>query len=460
MMENKTEARLQRINACFRSNDIRCVYGSDVNEELMYHVARAFVTKFKCKQIFVGRDTRASSKSLSKNFIKGARDQGADVIDLGLVDTPAIYFASGYFKKPGAIITASHNPLEHNGVKLVKSGAEPVGSETGLNNVKALIIQNKFKTPKKRGKLIKKNIFKEYKKYLFSIIKKDSLKPLRIVVDAGHGTAAEVVPKIYKGLPIKIIPLDFTHKKGEVRHRANPAEFRNLADLQQVVRKKKADFGMAFDTDMDRVFFVDEKGGILSSSITAAIIIKNLMGTKKGKKIIYSLICSKIVPETIKQYHGKPLRGRVGHAYIKEQMKKNKAKFAVERSGHYYYSNNFHADSAIITSLIMCEIYSRNNQLLSDLAREFKKYSKIEEQNIEVKDPKEIIMKVESVYKRKAKKHDHFDGLTMEFKDFWFNIRASQTESLLRINLEATNHKIREREYKKLRALIKKHRHL
>jgi len=446
----------RRVNACFRSNDIRCFYGKEINEEVAYRTGRAVVSVLKCKKIFVGRDMRFSSEFLVNSFIKGVREQGADVVYLGLVDTPMIYFASGFYKKHGAMITASHNPLEYNGIKLVKPGAEPIGEETGLKKIKKLILENKFKKSRRKGKLIKKNLFKEYKKHLFSIINKKYLKPLKVVIDAGNGMAGKIVPIIYRGLPIKIIPLDFKISPRHPLHQANPAVFKNIRDLQAKVKREKADFGMAFDADMDRVFFVDEKGKILDSSTTASLIIKNYIGKKSKVGIIYSLITSKMVPETIKEYGGRPIRGRVGHAHIKAQMRKTKSNFAAERSGHFYYTNNFYADSGIITSLIMYEIISKNNQKLSMLAKEFRKYSKLEEKSIKALNAKEVTKRVESFYKKKnPKQHDHFDGLTMEFKDFWFNIRPSSTEAVLRLNLEANDNKTMRKEYKQLMHLIK-----
>ena len=446
----------RRVNACFKANDIRCLYGKELNDEIAYRVGKAVVSHFKCKEIFVGKDMRYSSDALEDAFMRGVRDQGANAIYLGMVDTPAIYFASGKYKKHGAMITASHNPLEFNGIKLVKPGAQPIGRDSGLEKIKKIILKDKYSDQKKKGKLIKKNIFKEYKKHILSIVDKEKLRPLKVVVDTGHGVGGKIVPIIYKGLPIKIIPLDFKINPKNPLHQANPAVYKNLKDLQKAVKKKKADFGMAFDSDMDRVFFVDEKGEILSSSIAASIIIKNYIGKHPRRSVIYSLICSKIVPETIKQYKGKAIRGKVGHSYIKAEMKKTRSHFAVERSGHYYYSNNFYADSGIITSLIMYEIISKNDLPLSALASEFRKYAKLEEKSLKALNAMEVAKKVEASFvKRKPKKHDHFDGITVEFDDFWFNIRPSHTEALVRVNLEAKTKKMMREEYKNLLALIK-----
>ena len=451
----------EKVNICFHSNDIRCIYGKEL-DEIMYRTGRAAVEVLKIKEIMIGRDMRKSSAALVKSFIRGVRDQGCNVIYIGLIDTPGVYFASGFYEKAAAMITASHNPLDYNGTKLVRSGAIPINFGSGLKQIRNLILKNKFKKIKKRGKLIQKNIFLDYKKHVLSFINLKNLRKMKIVVDAGNGMAGKVVPRIYKNLPIKIIPLDFNIKEISPRHVANPAVFKNLRHLQKSVKKHKADFGMSFDSDMDRIFFVDERGSIVRSSETASLIIKEYIKQNKAcTNVIYSLICSDIIKETINQYCGKSIRAKVGHAYIKNRMKETNSIFAIERSGHYYYGSNFFADSAIITSLIVAEIYSNNNKKLSELIKEFRKYSKIEERSFKVKDNKKVIKKIEQIYKKQKPKIDHFDGLTMRFKDFWFNIRSSHTEPLLRVNLEAYNTREKmNKEKKKIIGLIKKYKNL
>lgn len=445
----------ERINLCFKSNDIRCIYKKELDEEIVYRTARGIVQVLNCREILLGRDMRSSSDSLAKAFIKGARDQGADVIDLGKIDTPGLYFSSGFLKKAGAMITASHNPLDYNGIKVVRPGAIPVDLNTGLEKVKELALKNSFRS-KKKGKLKKKNIFKDYRKHALSFINKKNLRKVRVVIDAGNGMAGKIVPIIYKDLPIKIIPLDFKLRKDYPMDAANPAVYKNLKDIAALIRKKKADFGMAFDSDMDRVFILDEKGKILESSVTGALIIKDFVSKKVCTDVVYSLIVSKIIPEMVKKYCGKAIRSKVGHAYIKSIMKKTGAFFALERSGHFYYNKNYGADSGLITSLIIYELFSKQNKTMSELVKEFRIFSKIEEQSLKVKDSKKLMSKIKNAYKSKAKKIDNFDGLTMEFKDFWFNLRDSHTEAVLRVNLEANTKAIRDRETKKLLKLIKR----
>lgn len=446
-----------RINACFKGNDLRCIYGkSGLDEDIIYRTGRALVTYLKAKEVIVGRDMRVSSSSLHKALVKGILDQGANVIDLGLVDTPYVYFASGYLKKPATIITASHNPAEYNGVKIVKAGVHPVDENTGLKQIKELVISKQFPRVKARGRQRHKSLDAAYRKHVLSFIDTKTLRPIKVVVDAGNGMGGKMVPIVYKGLPIKIIPLGFRLDGTFPMHTANPAKSENLKHLQENVKKHKADFGMAFDADMDRVFFIDEKGGIINSSITAALIIKHFLSQKICTNVIYSLIVSKIVPETLKKYCGKPIRSKVGHSFIKGKMRQKNALFAMERSGHFYYGANFYADSALITSVILCEIFSKHEEPLSQLVEEFQKYYDLEEQSVDVKDKEGALKRVEAKYKKRAKKVDHLDGLTMTFKNFWFNVRISQTEDLLRVNIESKDKKIVDRESKELLSFIKK----
>ena len=445
----------KRIERCFQSNDIRCIYKEELDEDMIYKTGRAIVSYLKCKEVFVGRDMRYSSEPLFKALTDGIREQGADVVDIGMVDTPSIYFASGFFKKPGAMITASHNPIKYNGVKLVKSGAKPIGENTGLNKIKELVKKGIFSESKKKGKLIKKSIFTQYRKHVLSFIDKNKLKKLKVIVDAGKGMAGKMIPIVYKGLNIKLIKQNFELESQNPKHAANPSLFKNLRNLQRKVLKEKADLGMAFDSDVDRVFFVNEKGEILNSSIIGSLIIKSLLNKKKTN-FIYSLICSKIVPETIKKLGGRAIKTKVGHSHIKRRMQEKNSKFAVELSGHYYYLNNYYADSGIITSLIILEILSKNDLPLSKLVAEFRKYSKTEETNFRVKDNQKIIKKIESHYRKKRpKKIEHFDGLSVEFNNFWFNIRVSKTEPLLRVNLEADDKKTMQKEMLYISKLIK-----
>lgn len=436
---------------CFGGNDVRCVYGTELDKEIVYRTARAIVEFLKCKEILVGRDMRLSSNDIRASFIKGIVDSGATAIDLGLVDTPTLYFASGFLKLPGAIITASHNPGEYNGIKIVKKDAIVVGERNGLNKVKKLVEKNKFKKSERKGKVVKKDIFKDYRKHVHSFIGNRKLKG-KVVVDAGNGMAGKIVPIIYKGMGLKVIQRHFKLDGTFPMHLANPAIYKNLRDLQAAVRNLGADYGMAFDADMDRVFFINEKGEIVISSLTASMILKNRF---RKPKVVYSTTMSKIVLETIKKIGGKGFKEKVGHFYIKSRMRKENADFGCEHSGHFYYKKNYFADSGIITSLIVADIFTKSGKKFSELIKEFEKYHKIEEHSVKLKNKDGILEKIEKKYKSRAKKIEKKDGLTMEFKDFWFNVRKSGTEKLIRINLESKDREIRNTEFEKLLRLIK-----
>jgi len=441
----------KRIGLCFRPNDIRCIFGTKDDGEIAYRTGQAIVKALKCKDFILGHDMRNSSHILRDKFTKGVTEQGSNVIDIGMVSTPVLYFASFFLKLPGAMITASHNPSEYNGIKMVKSGAIPIGEKTGLSKIKALAIKNKFQKGKK-GKRIKKDILKEYKSHVLSFINKKFLKPYKIVIDAGNGMAGKMIPIVYKNLPVKIIGLEFTPKGTFPHHIPNPIIYKNVKDLQAKVKKTKADFGAAFDSDMDRILFIDEKGKIIDPSITAALIIKHIA---KNSNVVYNTAISKIVPETTKLYGGKPFKEKVGHSYIKARMRSLNAMFGCEHSAHYYYKKNHFADSAIITSLLVLEIFSKSKGKFSELTKEFQKYHKIQEASLKVKDKSSVLKKTLQHYKSKAKKVEKIDGLTVEFENYWFNIRPSNTEPLLRINLEANDKKTMLLKKKELISFIK-----
>ena len=430
------------LSEIFKAYDVRGIYGQNLTEDIAYKIGRAFVYFLKCKNVVVGTDMRLSSPKLSKAFMKGAAEQGANVIFIGKVCTDAVYFASGYLNKPAVMFTASHNPPEYNGVKFCKNDAIPINKDTGLEKIKSIIENEEYQkiASKKQffGKVIKRDILKHYVKHVRKFIDVKKLRKLKVAVDAGNGMSGKIIPLVYKNVPVKIAPLYFRLDGSFPNHPADPSKYENLVKLQKTVKEKKCNFGMAFDGDADRIFFVDEKGSIVNSSLISALIIKNILKKSPKQKIIYNLVCSHIVPETIKQNDGIPLIERVGHSFIKETMRKTKAIFACEHSAHYYYRENFRADSGMITSLAVAEIVSKENKPLSKLLDEFRKYHTIEEANVEVKDKKAKLKQIESIYKsQNPKKISKLDGITVEFDSWWFNVRPSNTEPLLRLNLEA-----------------------
>ncbi len=452
-----------KLKDVFKANDIRGIYGKILDDELAYKVGRAVAKFLRCKEIFIGRDMRLSSVRLFRSLVKGFIESGVDVIDLGLVDTPSIYFMTGLYKKPGIMITASHNPANYNGIKIVKPGARPIDSYNGFDEILRIIEHKDFIEGKKKGKVIKKDIFFQYKKHALSFVDSRKIENLKVVIDAGNGMAGEIIPSVYKDLNIKIIPLYFKLDGHFPNHIPNPILKENIRDLQKKVLQNKADFGFAFDGDMDRVVFIDEKGRFVNASFIGALLVKFLLECCKIKNrdaIIYSSAASRIVREVALKYDGKPLREKVGHAFIKERMRKTNALFGMEHSAHYYYRNNYYADSGLITSLLMLEIYSlakKQGLRFSDLFKEFDKYFQADEISINLLDDKDVMDRIERYYKiKKPKKIDHFDGLTVEFEDYWFSIRKSNTEPLLRVNLEARDEKTMKEKLREVLKVIKK----
>ncbi len=431
-----------QLDKIFKAYDIRGVYGSEFTEEIAEKIGRAFVSFLKCREAIVGCDMRISSPKLSRAFIKGAVSAGANIIDIGQVCTDAVYFASGLMNRPSAMFTASHNPPEYNGMKLTKADAVPINEDTGLRAIKSIIEKNKFIGSKKKAKIIKKNILGDYSRHVRRFIDSKEIKELKVAVDAGNGMAGKIIPIVYKGLPVKIVPLYFELDGSFPNHPADPSKPENLADLQKIVAKEKCDFGIAFDGDADRIFFVDESGSAVNSSVITSMIAKNMLLKHPKQKVIYNLVCSNIVPETIRKYGGIPVIERVGHSFIKDTMRRTKAIFAGEHSAHYYYRDNYRADSGMITSLIIAEIVSRSGSALSHIAKEFQKYFTIPETSVKVENKDKKLMEIELKYKDNAKKISKLDGITMEFEGWRFNVRASNTEPLLRLNLEADSEEV------------------
>ena len=448
------------LSEIFKAYDIRGVYPETLNEDAAYKIGRAIAYFFRSKDIIIGTDMRISSPKLSKALMKGITEQGVNAIYIGQVCTDAVYFASGFLNKPSVMFTASHNPPQYNGMKLSRENAIPINQDTGLQKIKSIVENEKYRkiSSKKKffGKVIKKDILKNYVKHVHNFVSIKKLHKLKIAVDAGNGMAGKIIPLVYKHLPVKIIPIFFRLDGNFPNHPADPSKYENLVQLQKTVRQKKCDFGMAFDGDADRIFFVDENGSVINSSLISALIIKNILSTKNGEKIIHNVVCSRIVPDTIKKYGGIPIIERVGHSFIKETMRQTKSLFACEHSAHYYYRDNYRADSGIITSLIVSEIVSKENKKLSELLKEFKKYHTIEETNVEVKDKDSKLKEIESIFKKQnPKKISKLDGITIEFNDWWFNVRPSNTEPLLRLNLEADSEELMEEKREELLIIMK-----
>jgi phosphomannomutase len=437
----------------FKAYDIRGTYPDQLNEEIAYKVGRALVEYLKPKNVTVGRDMRLSSPKLYEALTKGIVEGGCDVVDIGLVSTDCLYFAVGKFGyDAGVMITASHNPPEYNGFKMCRKEAVPLSGEAGIDQIKELILRDEFPPPQKLGTIEKQDVDSAYVQHLLSFVDNDKIKPFKIVVDAGNGMAGKIIPKLFSHLQPKVIPMFFELDGSFPHHLASPIEPENIAPLREKVLIEKADLGAAFDGDADRMFLVDENAFPLGGDMVTALVAKNLLKKEKGATILYNLICSKAVPQIIESSGGKAVRTRVGHALIKPVMKKYNAVFGGEHSGHFYFRNNWFADSGLIALLVCLELISEENKPLSALVKAIDPYFRSGEINSRVDDIPKKIEEIEQHYS--SGKIDHLDGVTVDFGDWWFNVRSSNTEPLLRLNIEAnTKEKLEEKKEKLLKLI-------
>jgi len=411
------------------------VYPDEINEDLARRVGNAFVDEMGARTVIVARDMRPSSPLLSDAFVDGATQAGADVIDVGLASTDLLYFAAGKLDAPGAMFTASHNPAKYNGIKMCRAGAGPVGEETGLRQIKARVERGELTTAGRRGTLTQRDMLDEYADHVRTFVDVSALRPLTVVADTANGMGGLVVPVVLGKLPISLTVL-FPELDGTFpNHPADPIQAENLRDLQAAVRTHHADVGLAFDGDADRVFLVDDQARPVSGSTTTAMIAKSMLERYPGETIVHNLICSKSVPEIVRESGGTPVRTRVGHSFIKQVMAETGAVFGGEHSAHYYFRDNFRADSGLIASVVMLEILSRAGVPLSELRKPYERYAASGEINSRVGDPAAVIEAVAAQYKQCNQ--DRLDGLTVDCGEWWFNLRPSNTEPLLRLNLEA-----------------------
>ena len=352
------------------------------------------------------------------------------------------------------MITASHNPPEYNGMKICRKEAVPLSGEEGLNRIKKIILENGFSPAKRIGKVVKRNIDQDYTSHVLSFVDKDKIKSFKIVIDAGNGMAGKTIPKVFEKLPCKVIPMFFGLDGTFPHHLASPIEPENTALLRKRVLEEKADLGAAFDGDADRMFLIDEKANLLGGDMVTALVAKSLLKKEKSATILYNLVCSKTVPEIIQKSGGKAIRTKVGHALIKPLMKKYNAIFGGEHSGHFYFRNNWFADSGLIALLVCLELISEESMVLSELVKSIDHYFRSGEINSEVKDIPRKLKEVEEKYVSLGRV-GHLDGLSIEFGVWWFSLRPSNTEPLLRLNIEANNKLLLEEKQKELLRLIR-----
>ena len=443
----------------FKAYDIRGLVPDQLDASMCRAIGAAFAAFAResdsaVDRILLARDMRPSGLDLSHAFAEGAQAQGVDVTYLGLTSTDMLYYASGKLNAPGAVFTASHNPAQYNGIKLCLAGAKPIGEESGLLRIKELAAGGQLRDvdADARGRGTSLELLEDFADHVRSFIDVSVLRPLKVVADTANGMGGMVVPAVFRGLPLHLEVL-FEELDGTFpNHPADPIQPENLKDLMARVLDTGADIGLAFDGDADRVFLVDEQARPVSGSLTTALVATSVLDKYPGSTIIHNLICSKTVPETIREHGGTPIRTRVGHSFIKQVMAETGAAFGGEHSGHYYFRDNYRADSGLIAALIVLEAMSRTGKPLSELLRPLDRYAASGEINFRVTDAAALIEHVSSVFE--ANDQDRLDGLTVDCGDWWFNLRPSNTEPLLRLNLEAANPESRDAHVAELRQLI------
>jgi len=420
-----------------KAYDIRGVVPDQLDEQVAEAVGAAFVKVTGAKKVVTVHDMRTSSAPLAAAFGRGAASQGADVLASGLGSTDMVYYASGDLDIPGAMVTASHNPPQYNGIKLCRAGARPVGIETGLKDIQALAERHMDPAPVP-GTISEVDLLPGYADFLRKLVDISGIRPLTVVVDAGNGMAGYTVPKVFEGLPIKLIPMYFELDGTFPNHEANPIDPANMRDLQAAVRQHHADLGLAFDGDADRCFVVDERGEIVSPSVLTALIATRELAREPGATIIHNLITSRAVPEIITEHGGKPVRTRVGHSFIKAKMAETGAVFGGEHSGHFYFRDFWFADSGMLAALHTLAALGGQDKPLSQLLAAYSRYYASGEINSEVADQAAKTAEVKAEFaSRPGITTDELDGLTVNAADWWFNLRPSNTEPLLRLNVEA-----------------------
>ena len=424
-------------DAIFKAYDIRGIVGEQIDAAACFAIGGSFAVHTRddgAARVVVGRDMRPDGAELAGAFSEGVVAAGVDVVDIGLCATEMVYFASGMLDAPGAMFTASHNPAGYNGIKLCGPGASPIGAGTGLEEIKARAIEGQSPAAAP-GNSVRRHLLDSYVEHVLSFVSVPALRPLRLAVDTANGMGGLVAPAVFEALPFEV---DYLHPELDgtfPNHPADPLKPENLRDLQARVRAGCADAGLGFDGDADRVFLVDEASRPMSGSLTAAIIASAMLEREPGEAVVHNLICSRALPEIVAERGGRAVRARVGHSFMKQAMADSSAVFGGEHSGHYYFRDNYGADSAMIAVLVALEALSLHGGRLSELAAPLERYAASGEINTEVADPAEVLERVAAAFE--GCQQDRLDGLSVDCGDWWFNLRPSNTEPLLRLNLEA-----------------------
>jgi phosphomannomutase len=422
-----------------KAYDIRGVVPDQLDEDTAAAVGAAFARLTGAATILTVHDMRTSSRPLADAFGRGAASQGADVLAAGLGSTDMLYYGSGDLGVPGAMVTASHNPPQYNGIKLCLAGARPVGIESGLKEIQSLAERSVLPAPVP-GTVTRRDLLPGYVAHLRKLVDVSAIRPLRVAVDAGNGMAGYTVPAVFDGLPISLIPLYFELDGTFPNHEANPIDPENLRDLQRAVTEHRADIGLAFDSDADRCFVVDERGEIVSPSVLTALIATRELAREPGAVVIHNLITSRAVPEIITAHGGEPVRTRVGHSFIKAEMARTGAVFGGEHSGHFYFRDFWFADSGMLAALHVLAALGTQDRPASQLLADYSRYWASGEINSLVSDQAQATRRVRDRFAgRPGITTDELDGLTVSAEDWWFNLRPSNTEPLLRLNVEAAD---------------------
>jgi phosphomannomutase len=437
----------------FKAYDVRGVVPDELDPGLVRRIGAAFAAWSGADEILVGRDCRLSSPELATALSEGAASRDTDVVDLGLASTDLLYFASGSLDRPGVMITASHNPKQYNGLKFCLAGAKPVGEDSGLREIRELVEKGDDVLGDGHGSVRRCDVLDAYVDHVLSFVDLDRMRPITLAVDTANGMGGLVVPAVMKRLPVTMHHL-FAELDGTFpNHPADPIDPENQRDLKRAVLEHGADLGMAFDGDADRVFLVDEHADDVSGSLMTALIAAAMLERAPGAKVVHNLICSWAVPEVIREHGGEAVRTRVGHSFIKQVMAETGAIFGGEHSGHYYFRDNYGADSGLIAAVITLGELSKAERPLSDLLRPYRRYHASGEINSRVDDPRTRIEEIAGAYG--DGRQDRLDGLTVEFDDWWCNVRPSNTEPLLRLNVEAKTQELLSAKTGELLALIR-----
>jgi len=426
----------------FKAYDIRGLVDDQITPDFAFRVGLSFARFLEQERepgtIVIGEDMRPSSPDLAEAFSAGVMSNGMDVIRIGLASTDMLYFASGKLNVPGAMFTASHNPAEYNGIKLCKSGARPIGKESGLLAIERDVVEGSPIVFRSVGVETNRDLLEDYVSHLLSLVDVSNIRGLKIVIDAGNGMAGYTASPVFEKLNATVIPMYFELDGTFPNHEANPIDPKNVKALQKAVRKHEADIGLAFDGDADRCFLIDENGEIVNPSALTALIATRELAKYPESKIIYNLISSRAVPEVVEENGGTAIRSRVGHSYIKKLMADNGAVFGGEHSGHFYFRDFWNADSGMLAALHAIAALGSQPKPLSKILKPFQRYFSSGEINSTVSDAPTVLQKIESLYASKeGVAIDHLDGLTVTADAWWFNIRSSNTEPLLRLNAEA-----------------------